>query len=182
MSLHSSDSQPARPFSGAVDELRQRAREYLHEHHTMSLATQGPQGPWAATVFYVSTGFDLYFRSKPNTRHVRNFATSARVAATISQDADDWSAVQGVQLEGAVGPVTDREECLQVMKAFMLKYPFVDTMWGTEGDARDELWTSDRSRQTLFRLRPERLRLYDHQYAEAPAELAGPQLVAPPSA
>ena len=32
---------------------------YLAGHHVMTLATHGPEGPWAAAVFYAWTGRDL---------------------------------------------------------------------------------------------------------------------------
>ncbi|APR05899.1 hypothetical protein [Thauera chlorobenzoica] len=34
---------------------------YLQRHHVMTLATHGAGGPWAAAVFYVNDGADLYF-------------------------------------------------------------------------------------------------------------------------
>jgi uncharacterized protein YhbP (UPF0306 family) len=166
---------PARRFAPRVEELRQRALSYLARHHTMSLATQGAEGPWASTVFYVNVGFDLYFRSKPSTRHVRDVLACPRVAATIHRDAEDWVAVEGVQLEGIGGRVEDQGECLEVMRRFVDRYPLVDTLWGPEEDSA-EIWTSPRATRSLFRLRPTRLRFHDHDYADVPGELSGPEL------
>ena len=41
------------------------AADYLAQHHVMTLATQGGDGPWAAAVFYVRDGDDLIFLSSP---------------------------------------------------------------------------------------------------------------------
>ena len=39
------------------DDARARALAYVAGHHVMTLATQGPDGPWAAAVFYAADGF-----------------------------------------------------------------------------------------------------------------------------
>ncbi len=56
------------------DELRTQVIEYLDRHNVMTLATVGPQGPWAAAVFYVHDldvrgGLRLHFLSAPTSRH-----------------------------------------------------------------------------------------------------------------
>ena len=85
-----------------------RALAYLAGHNVMTLATHGPEGVWAAAVFYANEGYQLVFLSAGHTRHARNIAASPRVAATIQEDYADWAAIQGIQLEGTaqlmVGP------------------------------------------------------------------------------
>ena len=56
----------------------------------MTLATQGPAGPWAAAVFYANNGFNLYFVSSPASRHSRNLAGQPAVTATVHEDYLDW--------------------------------------------------------------------------------------------
>ena len=73
---------------------------YLQHHHVMTLATHGAEGPWAAAVFYVNDGTDLYFLSAPTTRHARNIEADPRVAATVNEDYSNWQEIQGIQLEG----------------------------------------------------------------------------------
>ena len=87
------------------EDAARRALAYLAEHHVMTLATHGPLGLWAAAVFYASDGFQLYFLSAGHTRHAQNMAASPRVAATIQEDYDDWTAIQGIQLEGTARPL-----------------------------------------------------------------------------
>jgi hypothetical protein len=38
---------------------REDALSYLEAHNVATLATNGPEGPWAAAVFYANTGFTL---------------------------------------------------------------------------------------------------------------------------
>lgn len=68
----------------------------------MTLATAGPDGPWAAALFYASEGFRLIFLSAATTRHARNVAAHPRVSAAIQEDYRDWQEIKGVQLEGDV--------------------------------------------------------------------------------
>jgi uncharacterized protein YhbP (UPF0306 family) len=75
----------------------------------LTLATHGPEGLWAAAVFYANDGFDFYFLSAGHTRHAQNMAASPRVAATIQENYDDWTAIKGIQLEGVVRHLTGRE-------------------------------------------------------------------------
>lgn len=92
-----------------MSETRNRALSYLEAHHVMTLATHGPEGLWAAAVFYASDGFDLYFLSAGHTRHALNMTASPRVAATIQEDYADWAAIKGIQLEGTVRLLEGRE-------------------------------------------------------------------------
>lgn len=82
------------------DDPREDLLNYLRAHHVMTLATQGSDGPWAAAVFYVNDGSDIFFLSAPSTRHAQNLAADPRVAATVQEDYSDWKQIRGIQMEG----------------------------------------------------------------------------------
>lgn len=82
--------------------VRRQALDYLESHRVLTLATWGPEGVWAAAVFYASEDFRLTFLSAAHTRHAQNIATNPQVAATIQEDYHDWPAIKGIQLEGIV--------------------------------------------------------------------------------
>ena len=90
--------------------LQDRVQRHLQTHHVATLATAGAQGVWAAAVFYVHDGWDLYFLSAPTSRHSLNLAYSAQVAVTIQGDHADWPGIQGVQLEGVVNELAGEAE------------------------------------------------------------------------
>jgi hypothetical protein len=144
-----------------TDELVARAVEFLNRHHCMSLATSGPEGPWAATVFYVNDGFDIYFVTRPNTRHVRNLEGSPRVAATINDDSADWQGIAGIQLEGTARLETDEERRRRALQAFRLRYAFTDVLWIQDPTCR----------QCLYRLEPSRVLFRDHRFHDARFEI-----------
>ena len=133
--------------------LRQRVQAYLREHHVMTLATSGDEGPWAAAVFYVHEGNALYFLSAPTSRHCRNLAKNPRVSATIQEDTSDWKAIKGIQMEGIASRLSgDQEE--RIRRLYGAKFPLVAESAdapGTTPGGRDGMspgssgWTTGRS-------------------------------------
>jgi uncharacterized protein YhbP (UPF0306 family) len=103
---------------------QQLALSYLQQHQVMTLATNGPDGLWAAAVFYASAGFDLYFLSAGHTRHARNIAATPRIAATIQEDYADWTAIQGIQLAGVVTQLSGMER-LKAIGLYQAKFDFL---------------------------------------------------------
>lgn len=101
----------------------QRALDYLAAHRVATVATHGPEGPWAAAVFYASRGFDLYFLSSPRSRHAGDIALSGRAAATVQEDYAEWSEIMGIQLEGAVEMLSGSEEA-RAKSLYASKFPF----------------------------------------------------------
>jgi uncharacterized protein YhbP (UPF0306 family) len=107
-----------------VNKVKEEALHYLENHQVMTLATWGDEGVWAAAVFYVNQGFDLYFLSAGHTRHALNFKEYPRISAAIQEDYKDWAAIQGIQLEGTVTQLVGTERDTAV-KAYADKYPFL---------------------------------------------------------
>ena len=135
------------------DKVRQQALAYLQNHQVMTLATVGKEGVWAAAVFYVNEGFDLFFLSAGHTRHAQNMTTSPRVAATIQADYDEWTAVQGIQLEGIAtqlrgGPRRNAIALYQAKYTFLAHAPlFIQTAL---------------AQMKWYRLRPDKLYFVDN--------------------
>jgi uncharacterized protein YhbP (UPF0306 family) len=107
------------------DNLKQQILGYLDSHNTMTLATSAGNSPWAATVFYASQDFHLYFFSAPESRHCQNLAANPRVAVTVQEDYKDWREIKGIQLEGKVVAVDSVLEKAKVMTIYARKYPAV---------------------------------------------------------
>lgn len=104
--------------------LRERVQALLGEHHVMTLATVGADGPWAAAVFYAHEDLKLYFLSAPTSRHAENLAREPRAAATIQRDYDDWPGIRGLQLEGTVREVARADEA-RVRALYQSRYPLI---------------------------------------------------------
>ena len=103
---------------------REDALSYLERHNVATLATTGPEGPWAAAVFYANAGFTLYFLSSPTSRHGRNIGDGAEVAATIQEDYSDWREIKGIQLEGQAKRLKGAERA-EAEARFAAKFPLL---------------------------------------------------------
>ncbi|MCC7041221.1 MAG: pyridoxamine 5'-phosphate oxidase family protein [Burkholderiales bacterium] len=102
--------------------ISERALDYLAQHRVATLATHGPEGPWAAAVFYANAGFDFIFLSSPGSRHACDLGRKGAAAATIQEDYADWRAIQGVQLGGEV-IMLDDVAMEQARTLYALKFP-----------------------------------------------------------
>ncbi len=91
----------------------------------MTLATTGPEGPWASAVYYVSEGFRLFFLSAGNTRHGKNLDVSPNAAAAIHDDPEDWREIRGIQLEGSVQKLRG-EARRAAIDLYRVRFPFID--------------------------------------------------------
>jgi uncharacterized protein YhbP (UPF0306 family) len=151
-------------------EVATRALEYLKRHHCLSLATDGAEGLWAATVFYVNDGFTLHFLSLSDTRHVRNIESNPLVAATIGDDAESWPEIGGIQLEGKAVRVDDPDERRRVLAHFAKQYPFADSLWWTDPPP------SPRAERRVYRIEPTRVLFLDHAFRAARVQIAARHL------
>jgi len=106
-------------------ELRLKILNYLEQHNTLTLATTGNEQPWATALYYVNKDFVLYFLSKPQSRHCQNLTANPKVSAAVNEDYKDWTAIQGIQLEGRAYPVNGKIEKAKAMALYLNKYPFV---------------------------------------------------------
>lgn len=135
------------------DDARPRALAFVAAQRVMTLATTGPQGLWAAAVFYAHDDFRLYYLSAGHTRHARNTAINPLVAATIQEQVHDWPDIKGIQLEGEVEQLEgdEREAAIALYRA---KYPFLQNAAAAVASAM--------RRVNWYRLTPTRLYFVDN--------------------
>jgi uncharacterized protein YhbP (UPF0306 family) len=144
-------------------ELRNRVNAYLDAHTTFSLATAGPSGPWATPVLYVHDGTKLYFTSVAATRHASEMLATGRVAASITGDCTEFTAMKGVQLEGQVELVDDLAERRRIVGAYLRRFPFAVGLWNGERDP--EVIARDPGVHGFYRITPTKLVFTDNEYA-----------------
>lgn len=137
-----------------------RIRAYLAAHHVLTLATQGPEGPWAAPLFYAAADLTLYFVSSPGSRHGRNLGAGGRAAAAIAEPYRDWQEIQGVQLEGVAAPLSGAERAA-ALAVYLARFPFAAAFLDPAGP----LYPAAGQKVSLYRLQPQRLALTDNRVA-----------------
>ncbi len=108
-----------------ADGLAERIAAFLDDHHVMSLATCGGQGPHAASLFYARDGFTLFWVSDPASRHSGELEADGRVAATIARDFSDFAAIRGLQVSGRARRVVDPSERASARRILEARYAFL---------------------------------------------------------
>jgi uncharacterized protein len=89
----------------------------------MALATCGEGGPHAANVLYVRDGFALLWVSHPTSRHSREIANDARVAATIAPDYVEVDAIRGIQIWGRAHALSGASHRTHARLLLEARYP-----------------------------------------------------------
>lgn len=127
---------------------------------TMATAAVGPDGEpeaHAASVFYaVDSRLRLVFVSRPTSRHGAHIIAGCRVAATVTEESQEWQEIQGVQLWGRAemlsGPARARG-----MAVYLRRFPFVRDLL-----AQPHL-AALATELAVFRVTPERFALTDNR-------------------
>ena len=105
--------------------LQDRTRRLLSEQATMTIATSSETGPWAAPVYYVNIGYNLYFFSCPNSRHIIEAENSKRSAAAVFVESRKWKEIRGVQISGTIQPLSPGIEAAEAVSAYAKKFSFI---------------------------------------------------------
>lgn len=142
--------------------LRKIILSYLASHHTMALATALADVPHSATVFYVNTGFELYFLSSPTSRHGINLSQRAQVSATINEDYAQWRSIKGIQLEGTVRKMGGLWKNGQLAIAFTKKFPDVTGFFASPRQLGEEIIAKVKGVE-FYELSPTRLFYLDNE-------------------
>jgi uncharacterized protein YhbP (UPF0306 family) len=82
-------------------DIEQIVREYLDKTIHMSMATVSDNKPWVCEVhFTYDEDLNLYFHSKPNTRHCQEIANNPNVAGNIVAQHGPEDSPHGIYFEG----------------------------------------------------------------------------------
>jgi uncharacterized protein YhbP (UPF0306 family) len=143
-------------------EIKSLAVSLLAEQTTMTLATAVENNAWAAPVYYVFFNSAFYFLSDPKSRHIRESLQSGRPAASVYAAASTWQKIRGVQMNGRVQPVAVGREALQVLSAYLAKYPFTKEFF-PRNSPLDLASFSDRFGVRLYKFIPTLVYYLDNQ-------------------
>jgi uncharacterized protein YhbP (UPF0306 family) len=140
-----------------TDGLANRIAAFLDIHHVMSLATLGPDGPHAASLFYAREGLSLFWLSDPSSRHSRHIAAHPIVAGTIAPDYGDFPEIKGLQLTGSAREIVHPSDELRARELLGARYPFLRDVSTAPKALRDAY-----ERARLYRFDPVQIVLIDN--------------------
>jgi uncharacterized protein YhbP (UPF0306 family) len=105
-------------------ELTAMARRLVGAQNTLTLATAEGDTAWAAPVYYVSVKSTFYFLSSPNSRHITEALRNGQASGAVHAAASTWKEIKGLQMTGRIRAVKPGLEAVQVLRAYLKKYPF----------------------------------------------------------
>jgi len=113
-------------IKGKVMEHKELILEFLGKNRLMSLATCTKNTPWAATVFfaYDIENLDLFFFSRPDTKHCTDIAANPLVAVTFNQFWGEKMSVKGLQIVGRASRVLKGEGLVRSYAIFLKRHPW----------------------------------------------------------
>ncbi len=139
-----------------------RILNYLATHNTMTLATLGEDGPWAAAVFYANgDNFNFFFKTSPSTRHGIDITQTAQIAATIQDDGQEWQSIVGIQAVGSCNQV-DTADASCANDLYLEKFSFLQPKDGDKDDPAKQDLVTRLNETPYFCFRPQWIRLIDN--------------------
>lgn len=121
--------------------------DYLESQKSLTLATSGEDGPWAATLTYVNDGSDIYLWTRPGSNSARHIEETGTAAFAIDEYAQDWRQTKGIQGRGRCS-VVEGEGVAKAADLFGQKYP--------------ELRPGSTSAIVFFKIEPDALEFIDN--------------------
>jgi uncharacterized protein YhbP (UPF0306 family) len=105
-----------------TEQVPQEVLDYLGAQKTLTLATSGLDGPWAATLTYVNSGSEIYIWTRPSSTTARHIDQNPTAAFAIDEYTEDWRQTKGIQGRGRCSPL-DGEGIAKAADLFGGKYP-----------------------------------------------------------
>ncbi len=106
-------------------DARETALALLDQCRIATLATAGPEGPWASPVFYAHQGFSLVFVSSGRSRHAEYLAADPRCSVAVHTDGSDWRSIRGIQMAGRVDRLSGIAK-VSAMARYLRRFPFLE--------------------------------------------------------
>ncbi len=106
-----------------TEDIKKKIVDYLAEHNVIRLATVSSKGtPAVASLPYVNIEADVYLPTIRTTNKVANIDENPIVYFTCDEDYEDWSQIQGIQMQGTASLISD-EEFTRILEMLFKKYP-----------------------------------------------------------
>lgn len=142
--------------------LRLRALDLIGITSTMTLATSGGEGVWAAPVYFVYFSGRFYFFSKPDSRHVEDALAAGTAAAAIHATVESWQDIRGLQMSGLIRQAGFGLNSLGAVRAYLSKFPFTGEFFNTGEEVTLESFVT-RFKVKLYYFKPVRICYQDNR-------------------
>jgi uncharacterized protein YhbP (UPF0306 family) len=134
-------------------DLKNLAEDLLRAESTMTLGTAKENVAWCAPVYYIYLKHYFYFFSDPASRHIQESLATHQASSAIYAPATSWQEIRGVQMSGDVESISPGLEAIEVVRAYLKKFPFTKDFF-SPGQALDLSDFTNRFRVKLYRFKP----------------------------
>lgn len=136
---------------------------FLDAFSTMTLATQGPAGPWAAPLFYAhDKALNIYFLSSEKSRHIKDLLSEPNVAVTVNGLHDRWTDICGLQMAGTAGLIADDRRG-EVADLYLQKFPEIRRILSTQSSDAERKIAKGFTQSNFYCIRLSTIRLIDNK-------------------
>jgi PPOX class probable F420-dependent enzyme len=130
---------------------------FLHDRHTMALATMGPDGrPHVVAIWYGFVGGDPGFLTYRGSQKHRNLERDPLVTCLV-EDGDAYEELRGAQIRGRVHPLDDEARRLE------LAYDVTSRCQGPLDDAGRAAVRAQIVKRLAYRIEVEDVVSWDHR-------------------
>ena len=143
-------------------DLKNLAEDLMRAESTMTLGTAMENIAWCAPVYYIYVKHCFYFFSDPTSRHIQESLANTQASSTIYAPASIWQEIRGVQMSGTVESISPGLEAIEVVRAYLKKFPFTKDFF-SPGQALDLSAFSSRFRVKLYRFSPSLIYYMDNR-------------------
>lgn len=133
--------------------LKKLAVDLIEGQSTMTLATAKGDVAWSAPVYYVFFKSFFYFFSDPSSRHIQESLASGQASSSIYVNASTWQEIRGIQMSGQMETVGPGLGTIQVIHAYLKKFPFTKDFFKPGQDLNLEAFVK-RFKVKLYRFKP----------------------------
>ncbi len=122
-----------------INDIDDRMKEFIREHHILSLATSSDNMPYCCTCFYVYIeDLNMFvFTSDDTTKHAEQMIQQNCVAAAIALETSITGQIRGMQINGSVEKL-ENESLKLAKKVYLKKFPIAilkkTNLWGFTPD------------------------------------------------
>jgi uncharacterized protein YhbP (UPF0306 family) len=141
-------------YSNPTDQdLKNLAEDLMRAESTMTLGTARGNIAWCAPIYYIYVKHCFYFFSDPASRHIQESLANTQASSAIYAPASTWQEIRGVQMSGSVENISPGLEAIEVVRAYLKKFPFTKDFF-SPGQALNLSAFTSRFRVKLYRFKP----------------------------
>jgi len=98
--------------------MKEEIKKFIKAHFTAVLGTSDNDNPHVCSIYYVTDGEEIYFKSQNKAQHSKIIQENHKAALAIYDHNSNYSDKKGIQLAGSVERINTTEEIEKIRELF----------------------------------------------------------------